>query len=170
MSCAEINNEIGDIRGDMLEIRVNFTLDPNAADYSGGIAVRYNPNENLTGGYEKTLLAFSSRGVYVDRLRSTLYDYVEKSETYTWESYKKEYDVTILLDRSMLEIYIDGIMSFTTRIYPKYVDSDYLRFFDDCSGISVNSLTVRKMKGAYSDEVVPAYYGNTGHILEDFSL
>lgn len=95
---------------------------------------------------------------------------MEKSETYTWESRKREYDVRILLDRSMLEIYIDGIMSFTTRIYPKYADSDYLRFFDENSGISVKSLTIRKMKGAYTDDVVPAYYGNTGTIMEDFGL
>ena len=170
MSCEEINGAIADIRGDMLEIEAKFTLDPKQDDYAGGIAVRYNPNEDLTGGYEKTLIAFSSRGVYVDRLKSTLYDYVEKSETYTWESRKREYDVRILLDRSMLEIYIDGIMSFTTRIYPKYADSDYLRFFDENSGISVKSLTIRKMKGAYTDDVVPAYYGNTGTIMEDFGL
>lgn len=170
LTCEEINSQISEIRGDMLEIRAKFAFNPTETDYSGGIAVRYNPNENLTGGYEKTLITFSNRGVYVDRLKSTLYDYVEKSETYTWESAKKEYDVTILLDRSMLEIYIDGIMSFTTRIYPKYADSDYLRFFDNHSGISVNSLTIRKMKSAYSEQVVPAYYGNTGNILEDFGL
>ena len=170
LTCEEINSQISEIRGDMLEIKAKFAFNPTETDYLGGIAVRYNPNENLTGGYEKTLITFSNRGVYVDRLKSTLYDYVEKSETYTWESAKKEYDVTILLDRSMLEIYIDGIMSFTTRIYPKYADSDYLRFFDNHSGISVNSLTIRKMKSAYSEQVVPAYYGNTGNILEDFGL
>ena len=66
----------------------------------------------------------------------------------------------------MLEIYVNGIMSFTTRIYPKYGDSDYLRLFDENATMRVTSMTVRKMKGSYDGEVVAPYYGNTGNLAD----
>ena len=101
----------------------------------------------------------------MDRTQSSLYDYVNKQPSHTWGDTGRKYDVTILLDRSMLEIYVNGVMSFTTRIYPKYGNSDYLKLFDNNGGMQIQSMTIRKMKGAYKDVVTEAYYGNTG-ILE----
>ena len=77
---------------------------------------------------------------------------------------KNEYDVRILLDRSMLEVYVDGVMSFTTRIYPKYGDSDYLRVFDNNANVTFTEFTVYRMGSAYTDQMVPAYYGNVGNL------
>ena len=124
-----------------------------------------NKTENILGT-ERTKLVFNQDGFVVDRLKSTLYDYVDKSLTNTWHVVKNNYDVTILLDRSMLEIYIDGIISFTTRIYPKYGDSDFLKLFDTNGNMNVNKLTIKRMKSAYSDEVTPAWYGNTGNLAD----
>lgn len=158
-----INSEISSIRGDLLEIRAKFTLEPTAAEYSGGISVRYNPNTvNLQT--ERTDICFSNAGVYVERNKSSLLDYVSKQPSHTWENTAREFEVTILLDRSMLEVYVNGVMSFTTRIYPKYGDSDYLRVFDDNSGIRFKSLQIYRMGSAYSDTVTPAYYGNVGNL------
>lgn len=158
-----INSEISSIRGDLLEIRAKFTLEPTAAEYSGGISVRYNPNTvNLQT--ERTDICFSNAGVYVERNKSSLLDYVSKQPSHTWGNTAREFEVTILLDRSMLEVYVNGVMSFTTRIYPKYGDSDYLRVFDDNSGIRFRSLQIYRMGSAYSDTVTPAYYGNTGNL------
>lgn len=158
-----INSEISSIRGDLLEIRAKFTLEPTAAEYSGGISVRYNPNTvNLQT--ERTDICFSNAGVYVERNKSSLLDYVSKQPSHTWGNTAREFEVTILLDRSMLEVYVNGVMSFTTRIYPKYGDSDYLRVFDDNSGIRFKSLQIYRMGSAYSDTVTPAYYGNTGNL------
>ena len=64
----------------------------------------------------------------------------------------------------MLEVYVNGVMSFTTRIYPKYGDSDYLRIIDDNSGIRFQSLEIYRMGSAYSETVTPPYYGNTGNL------
>lgn len=162
-SADAINSEISSIRGDLLEIRATFTVEPTAAEYSGGISVRYNPNtvDTLT---ERTDICFTNSGVYIERNISSLLDYVAKTPSHKWNNVSRQFDVIILLDRSMLEVYVNGVMSFTTRIYPKYGDSDYLKIFDKNSGISFTSFTVYKMGSAYSDTVTPAYYGNVGNL------
>ena len=144
---------------------MSITLEPQADLYNGGLYVRYNKNETLEGT-ERTGIVFSEKGVYIDRLKSSLKEGVDKSESYTWDNKGREFDVTILLDRSMLEVYVNGIMSFTTRIYPNYGNSDYLNFFDNNAGLKINELTVRSMKSAYSDVLTPPYYGNTGNLGE----
>ena len=164
-TASEINSDISSIRGDLLEIRAKFTLEPTADDYAGVIRVRYNPNDvdEIT---ERTEIKFTNAGVYVDRSNSSRLDYVEKKPSHTWENVSREYDVTILLDRSMLEIYVNGVMSFTTRIYPKYGDSDYLNMFDGNAGMVFKSLQIYRMGSAYSDTVTPAYYGNVGNLAD----
>ena len=158
-----LNSEISSIRGDLLEIRAKFTLAPAAAEYSGGISVRYNPNTvNLQT--ERTDVNFSNTGVYIERNKSSLLDYVSKTPSHTWADTSREYEITILLDRSMLEVYVNGVMSFTTRIYPKYGDSDYLRVFDNNSGIRFTSFSVYRMGSAYSQTVTPPYYDNVGNL------
>lgn len=162
-SADELNAEISSIRGDLLEIRAKFTLAPTAAEYFGGISVRYNPN-TVNFQTERTDINFSNTGVYVERGKSSLLDYVSKTPSHTWANTGREYEVIVLLDRSMLEVYVNGVMSFTTRIYPKYGDSDYLRVFDNNSGIRFTQFNVYKMGSAYSDTVTPAYYGNVGNL------
>lgn len=158
-----LNSEISSIRGDLLEIRATFTLEPNAENYSGGISVRYNPNtvDTMT---ERTDICFSEKGVYIERNKASLLDYVSKTPSHTWNNTSREFSVIILLDRSMLEVYVNGVMSFTTRVYPKYGDSDYLRVFDNNSGIRFTSFEVYRMGSAYSETVTPPYYGNVGNL------
>lgn len=162
-TASEINSEISSIRGDLLEIRAKFTLAPTAENYAGGISVRYNPN-GVGSMTERTDINFTNAGVYIERNKSSLLDYVAKQPSHTWGNVSGEYDVTILLDRSMLEVYVNGVMSFTTRIYPKYGDSDYLRIIDDNSGIRFKSLEIYRMGSAYSETVTPPYYENTGNL------
>ncbi len=162
-TAAELNSEIGNIRGDLLEIRAKITLSPTSAEYSGGLSVRYNKNV-VNSQTERTDIVFSERGVYIERAQSSLLDYVSKQPSRIYQSVKNEYDIVLLLDRSMLEVYVDGLSSFTLRIYPKYGDSDYLNIFDNNSGIVFKSLQIYEMGSAYSDTVTPAYYGNVGNL------
>ncbi|MBR1867056.1 MAG: GH32 C-terminal domain-containing protein [Clostridia bacterium] len=162
-TASQINGEISDIRGDLLEIRAKITLDPSTTEYSGGIRVRYNKNV-VNSQTERTDIVFSDKGVYIERAQSSLLDYVSKQPSRTYQSVKREYEIVVLLDRSMLEVYVDGLMSFTLRIYPKYSDSDYLNIFDDNAGITFKSLQIYEMGSAYSDTVTPAYYGNVGSL------
>ncbi|MBR2929946.1 MAG: GH32 C-terminal domain-containing protein [Clostridia bacterium] len=162
-TAAEINSDISSIRGDLLEIRAKIELDPQSPDYSAGISVRYNPNV-VDGKTERTDIIFSNVGVLVDRIQSSQLDYVNRQPSHTWNQVKREYEITILLDRSMLEIYVDGVISFTTRIYPKYGNSDYLKIFDNNANIIFTELEIYRMTSAYSDTVTPPYYGNMGNL------
>ena len=164
-SSDEINSLISEIRGDTLRIDMNIKLDPMASNYRCGFNVRYNPNV-VDGLTERTSLVFNNSGVYIDRALCSLYDTVDKADTHTWNKVKNEYQVTILLDRSMLEVYIDGVISFTTRIYPKYGDSDYLNFFAENANMTITSLKIISMKSAYSDTLTPPYYGNVGNLTD----
>ena len=159
----EINNDIADIRGDMLEIKAKIELDPTSPEYSAGIFLRYNPNV-VDGRTERTEIRFFNGGVLVERIQSSLLDYVNRQPSHTWNCVKNEYEITILLDRSMLEVYIDGVISFTTRIYPRYGDSDYLRIFDNNANIIFTELEINRMGSAYSDTTTPPYYGNMGNL------
>ena len=165
LSADEVNEKIASVRGDMLRIDMQFSTAPTGNEFSCGLFVRYNPTNNMYGT-ERTKIVFDHTGVFVDRTLSSLYDYVSKKPSDVWNCVTGNYEMTVLLDRSMLEIYVNGVMSFTTRIYPKYGDSDYLRLFDDNAGMKIASMTVRKMKGAYKDEVTEAYYGNTGNLAD----
>ena len=42
----------------------------------------------------------------------------------------------------MLEVYVNGVMSFTTRIYPNYGDSDYLNFFENNTNLTIKKLQI----------------------------
>ena len=159
----EINNAISQIRGDTLEIRAKIQLAPTSAEYSAGIMVRYNPNV-VDGKTEKTEIIFNNHGVLVERNQSSLLDYVNRQPSHTWGRVKNEYEVTILLDRSMLEVYVDGLISFTTRIYPKYGNSDFLAVFDNNANVKFTEFTVYRMGSAYSETMTPAYYGNMGNL------
>lgn len=159
----EINEEIADLRGDLLEIRAKIEVDPTSPEYSAGLFLRYNPNV-VNGVTERTAIMFTNNGVLVDRNLSSGLDYVNRQPSYTWDRVKTEYEITILLDRSMLEVYVDGVMSFTTRIYPKYGDSDYLKIFDNQANIKFTELCIYRMGSAYSDTVTPPYYGNVGNL------
>ncbi len=165
MSAKQINDAVKDIRGDMLRIDATFTIFGGGSKYDGGISVRYNPY-STDAATEQTNITFGDMGVYIDRSNSSANPNVKKGITSTWENVKNTYSVTILLDRSTLEVYVDGLMSFTTRIYPQYGDSDYIRIFENNSALMFTEFTVRRMKSAYSDTVTPAYFGNTGLLQE----
>ena len=164
LDAAQIAQNISNIRSDMYEIKASFTLDPTG-DYNSGVYVRYNPTENYLGT-ERSAITFSQDGIYVNRNQSTMLDYVDKSETWHVPMNEREYDVTIYVDRSQLEIYVNDIAQITTRIYPKWGDSDYISLFDNNGNMKITKFRVTQMKGCFKDEVEPAYYGNVGNLAE----
>ena len=113
---------------------------------------------------ERTGIVFSNTGVYVERSESSQLSYVNRQPSLLWDRVKTKYEITILVDRSMLEVYVDVVISFTMRIYPKYGDSDYLSIFDNNGNIKFTELTIYRMGSAYSDTVTPPYYGNMGNL------
>ena len=167
ISASELAPKMANVRSDMYEIKASFTLAPTTENYDSGIYVRYNPTENYVGT-ERTAVSFTNRGVFVNRSQSTLLDYPDKSDTWIVPNTGKEFEVTIYVDRSQLEIYVNDIAQLTTRIYPKYGDSDYISLFDNNGNIKFTKFKITQMKGILTEEVEPAYYGNVGNLSEVF--
>ena len=163
ISASEFADQVKNIRSDMYEIKAKFTLNPTQGDFSSGFYVRYNPTENALGT-ERTGITFRNNDIFINRAESSLLTYVQKSDTWHLGMSLREYDVTIYVDRSQLEVYINDIEQFTTRIYPKYGDSDYISAFDFGGGMRITECTIRTMKGMLKDDVLPAYYENTGNL------
>ena len=162
-SCSVINSDIDNIRGDALRIDATIKLTPTKSEYSSGLYVRYNKNVVDTRT-ERTAITIDQEGVFINRAQSSEVGYVDHGDTNKYHTNQKEFNLTILLDRSLLEVYVDNKITFTTRIYPKYGNSDFLHFFDNNGGLKVTNLKITNFKSAYYDEVTPAYYGNTGNL------
>ena len=159
-----VNEAIKDVRGDTLEIKFNAQfedeiVDPNtnAYDLNAGLYVRYNKNTVL-GNTERTAIRFTKDDIYIDRSLSSLLSTVQRYDSNRYPTHEREFEVTMLLDRSLLEVYINGIVQFTTRIYPKYGNSDYLKFFEDKGSMKVSNLSIERFGSVYFDETTPAYY------------
>ena len=170
-SASYIADQISDIRSDMYQIEATFTLAPEE-EYSSGIYVRYNKIETALGT-ERSAIKFTNKNLtreeqcYVDRTRSTLHTYIDKSDTWHLPTNgARTFNVRILVDRSMLEIYVNDIATITTRIYPKFGDSDFISLFDEGGHMSITKFKITQMKGCFSDEVEPAYYGNVGNLAD----
>ncbi len=166
LTSEDCNERISDLRGDTVKIDATFSLSPKDDSSKASISIRYNPTTNDLGT-ERTNITFDKGGVYVDRLNSSLYDYVDKSDCEEVSlDYSKEHSITILMDRSLIEIYVDDLISFTTRIYPKYKDSDYFHIFDEGTNLTFSSLKFTSMKSIYEEEMTPPYYENTGNLKD----
>ncbi|MDE7464755.1 MAG: glycoside hydrolase family 32 protein, partial [Clostridiales bacterium] len=167
-TAAEVNAEIENVRGDTVRIDLEFTIAPTSDSYAAKLGVRYNPYTSLEGT-ERTYIEFADGKASIDRLQSTLRPGVDKQSLHHW-AYGEErtFKVTVLLDRSMLEVYINDTVSGTARIYPHYGDSDYFRLIDDNAGMTVKKLKITQMKSAYSADgsITPPYYGNTGNLKD----
>ncbi|WP_379161437.1 GH32 C-terminal domain-containing protein [Paenibacillus sp. sgz5001063] len=126
-SMAEANLLLGDVQGDMLEIRME--LEPrNAAQL--GIKVRCTPD-----GEEETLLYydFDEAKLLVDRTKTTLHpgEKCRGVQGGKLELLAENLKLHIYLDRSMVEAYANGLKSLTTRVYPSRKDALGLKIWGD---------------------------------------
>ena len=167
LNAEQMNALLENVRGDAVEIKAKVKLNPDTSKdtYFGGINVRYNKN-TVNGVTEKTGIIFDEKGVYINRLESTATQGVDRNPTNNYVTNEREFDITILLDRSSIELYINNKITITTRIYPRYGNSDYFNVFDNDIGITISNMTIKTFKSAYYDTVTPAYYGNTGNLGE----
>ncbi len=162
----EMNEKIDDVRGDTIEIKAKLSFAPTADTYKSGLYVRYNKNE-IDGVTERTALTFHQNGFFINRLQSSEINYVDRGDTNTYLTDEKTFDMRVLIDHSCLEVYLNNKITFTTRIYPKFGNSDYLHFFDDGGGMKVSDVSIKRLGSVYFDETTPSYYGNTGNLGEE---
>ncbi|HUC92901.1 MAG TPA: GH32 C-terminal domain-containing protein [Paenibacillus sp.] len=123
----EINAKLAGIQGDMLEIRLRFEA-ASARKY--GVSLRRSP-----GGEEETIVYYDGEREWlaVNREKSTL-DAAERIGGIQGGSLKlggEALNLTIYIDRSLIECYANGIGSLTTRTYPSRPDALGLALWSD---------------------------------------
>ncbi|AJE53918.1 MULTISPECIES: GH32 C-terminal domain-containing protein [Paenibacillus] len=126
-SLAETNVQLRNVHGDMLEIQLE--LEPGSAK-KFGIKVRCTPD-----GEEETLLYYdwNQAMLLVDRSKTTLHP-GEKCggvQGGKLELLGENLKLHIYLDRSMVEVYANGLKSLTTRVYPSRMDALGLEIWGD---------------------------------------
>lgn len=143
-SMEEANKILEGIKGDMLEIRVEF--EPITAR-SVGVKVRRTPD-----GEEETLLYYNydEKMLKANRMKTTL-DPHERSKGIQGGELDLDGEnakFIIYLDRSMIELYANGLKSLTTRAYPSREDALGLQIWGDGS-LKVKSMEVWEMNPAF---------------------
>ncbi|MFG3246358.1 GH32 C-terminal domain-containing protein [Streptomyces sp. NPDC048187] len=152
-SVAEANRRLAGVSGDLLDIHA--VIEPRGAR-TITLAVRA-----CADGTEQTLLTYDTdeRRFLIDRGRSSLDPDVRKGV----HGGSVELDgglltLRVLLDRSMLEAYVNGTHSITSRVYPTREDATGLRLTAEGGSARVVSLDVWRMNGAYDTPTAPAVY------------
>ncbi|WP_228901629.1 GH32 C-terminal domain-containing protein [Streptomyces rochei] len=152
-SVAEANRRLAGVSGDLLDI--SAVIEPRDAR-TITLAVRA-----CADGTEQTLLTYDTaeHRFLIDRGRSSLDPDVRKGVhggNVALDGGRLA--LRVLLDRSMLEAYVNGTHSITSRVYPTREDATGLRLTSEGGSARVVSLDVWRMNGAYDTPAVPAAY------------
>ncbi|CAL9347035.1 hypothetical protein SUDANB176_00394 [Streptomyces sp. enrichment culture] len=152
-SVTEANRRLAGVSGDLLDI--GAVIEPRGAR-TITLAVRVSAD-----GTEETLLTYDTakRRFLIDRSRSSLDPDVRKGvHGGSVELDGGRLTLRVLLDRSMLEAYVNGTNSITSRVYPTLEDATGLRLTSEGGSARVVSLDVWRMNGAYDTPTAPAAY------------
>lgn len=143
------NEQLKDVKGDLLEIILEIDAN-DATDF--GINVR----ESLT---EVTSISYNvgrEQLVYNSILAS------EKTMGYQRIIPKPlkngKLQLRILLDRSLVEVYMNNEASITSRIYPIRQESQGISLFEKNGQITIERLEIYQMKSIFLEETKPGYY------------
>ncbi|KMJ59099.1 hypothetical protein AB685_08525 [Bacillus sp. LL01] len=138
---AEVNEQLKQLSGDMLEIRLKFK---EAYESSCGLYIRQSKDRK-----EETLFYYnrSEDGFYVNRNKTS----VDKRERTTGiqggvvQLGENPLDLRLLLDKSLVEVYINELKSLTTRVYPAQEDANGILLFGDAE-LLVERVEIWSMK------------------------
>ncbi|MFP4976884.1 GH32 C-terminal domain-containing protein [Paenibacillus sp. CN-4] len=141
---AEANDLLKEIQGDMLEIQLE--LAPGSANQLG-LKVRQSP-----GGEEETLLYYDINDamLLVDRTKTTLHpgERCKGIQGGKLELSGENLKLHLYLDRSMVEVYANGLKSLTTRVYPSRLDAMGLEIWGD-GDLLVKSMEIWEMQSIW---------------------
>lgn len=152
-SVEEANRRLAGVSGDLMDI--SAVIEPCGAQ-TITLAVRA-----CADGTEETLLSYDTaeHRFQIDRSRSSLDPDVRKGvHGGSVELDGGRLTLRVLLDRSMLEAYVNDSNSLTSRVYPTRKDATGLRLTSEGGSAHVVSLDVWRMNGAYDTPVAPAAY------------
>ncbi|AHV96005.1 GH32 C-terminal domain-containing protein [Paenibacillus sabinae] len=144
-SLEEINRQLADVSGDLLEIILSFH---SCRAEQFGISLRRSPD-----GAEETVIRFNrpEQRLEVDRTKTTL-DERERTRGIQGGLLpigEEDLHLHIFVDRSLIECYAGGLKSLTTRAYPSRLDALGLLLWAD-GPVEHVDMEVWEMTPAYS--------------------
>lgn len=140
----EANEALAQCQGDMLEIELTMSLNTMSAR---GIALRCSPD-----GEEETVVYYDPAKQYlcVDRTKSTK-DPNERTggvQGGALPLQDEHLKLHIFVDRSLIEVYANGLRSLTTRAYPSRSDALGLRLVGE-GNTEIVSMNIWKLKSIF---------------------
>jgi sucrose-6-phosphate hydrolase SacC (GH32 family) len=147
-SVAQANEQLKNVKGDMLEIKMEVDV-KDATKF--GIHVRQS-----NYGIEETPIYYDvqNQSFNIDRNKSSLNPDTRKGiQGGAMSLDGKTLQLHIYLDRSMIEAYANGKNSITSRVYPTRFDSLGLSLFASGGKPIVKSMEVWSMNSAYGNTV-----------------
>ncbi|QYR23922.1 GH32 C-terminal domain-containing protein [Paenibacillus sp. sptzw28] len=145
----EINRHLQDIQGDMVEIEIVFRDGTAEHIDRYGVSLRRSPE-----GEEETVVYYDrhQQKLWVDRSKSTL-DNRERPTGIQGGSLHLNQEplrLHIFVDRSLIEAYVSGLKSLTTRTYPSRTDACGIRLYSD-GNPHIETIKIWSMQPAFSD-------------------
>lgn len=147
----DASNLLDEVRGDALEVIAEFEL-RDAAKL--GVKLRCSPDRT-----EETLVAYDDKRkrVGIDPAKSSLSPDVKRNSS--WApldlSSGETLKLHIFLDRSVVEVFANGRVCLSDRIYPYRPDSLGLDLFSTGGDAKLKSLDVWQMKSIWADRPAP---------------
>lgn len=145
MPFGEVNQLLQNIKGNMLEIRLEVQAG-RSEEY--GISVL-----STTDGEETTLIQFNENTSFycVDRRNSSLGEGVEKDvKGGILDLNEENLNLHIYIDHSMIEAYANGKKSITTRAYPTRKDAEGVKLWGTEDTV-VRKLQIWQLASAYEE-------------------
>ncbi len=159
MSAAEASEAVKDVRSDCAEIKFTMTVGNKGENAVAGIDFR---RDASSADGEYTRFAVTNDEIKLDRSHSTklngvLREYNPQKCTLLTDA--PVYNVTVYLDRSMVEIYVNDALSFTSRVYTKFGTSDGFKFVAENCDVKISDLKITAMKNIKGETPAAAYWG-----------
>lgn len=151
------------IKLDTFDMKVSFQV-PNTS--SIGVAIRKSEPSTLSSEIEETLVYYDTKSskIMVDRSKSSLQ---EGYESFTEEGQftlldvvdtngvvrKEDMNLRIMVDRTIVEVYVNDWVVLSTKIYPTRVDATSLAFILKGEDCVVKSAQIWTMKDSFPNRV-----------------
>ncbi|MDE6397909.1 MAG: GH32 C-terminal domain-containing protein, partial [Clostridiales bacterium] len=140
VSVQEINALLANVHTDCAEIRFTMTVQNEQSGFVAGLDVRADMTRQ-DGEYTRIKLfedEQEGRAMAVERTATSKLSLSLMDTLSRGVGEQKTFAVTVYLDRSMLEVYVNDTFSFTTRVYPTRSTADGLRFVAENCDVTVS--------------------------------
>ena len=142
MTVPQMNNVLSTIKGDQLKIDVE--IDPNG-DVECGLSVKTGPSGEMVTTYYN----YNTGMFYTDNTRGSFDSKNSGSGGGHCEPSGSTLKMTIYVDRSMMESYLEDINEITVFAFNSYKDSNSIKVYSKQGNALIKNIEITKLSDAY---------------------